>query len=89
MKSPKMPKDFETLDFSIKPTFHLVIRAPPPILAISGNILLWFLDTPGFNIVKSLNISLVWVPSFTVGADMVSIISSFLNFCKDRGSVFL
>ena len=47
---------------SIKFTFYLVLGVPPPILAISGNISLWFLDRPGLKIVKSLNITLFGVP---------------------------
>ena len=72
----------------IKFPFHLVLGAPPPIFAISGNILIWFLDTSGFNIVKSLNINLVGVPSFSVGEVQGSVKSSCLNFCKDRSLFF-
>ena len=41
---------------SIKYPFHFVLGAPPQILAISSNILLWFIDMPGFKIVKFLNV---------------------------------
>ena len=63
---------------------HLVLGAPPPILAISGNILLLFIDSPGFNIGKSFNITLVGVTSFSVGSGMGSVNSSYLHCCKDR-----
>ena len=36
----------------------------------------------GLNIVKSLNIALVWVPSFSGDAGMGSINSSSLNYSK-------
>ena len=36
----------------IKFPFRLVLGALVPILAISGNLILWFLDSPVFNIVK-------------------------------------
>ena len=43
---------------------------PPQILAISGNILLRFIDTPVFNIIISLNITIVGVSYFIVVADL-------------------
>ena len=52
--------------YYIKFPFRHVLGSPIPILAIPGYIILWFLDSPGLNMVKSLNISLVGVPSFIV-----------------------
>ena len=68
----------------IKFLFRIVLGEPPPILAISGNNVLWFLDSPGFNIVKSLNINRVGVPSFSVGVGMCFSTSSSLKNFKDR-----
>ena len=53
--------------------FHIVIGAPIPILAIFGNPILWFIEYTGSKIVKSLNITLVGVLYFSVGADMGSV----------------
>ena len=50
--------------YSIKFTFCLVIGSPPPILAIYGNLFLWFIEYPWLKIVKSLNITLVGVTYF-------------------------
>ena len=47
---------------SIKFTFRIVLGALSPILDISGYLYIWFLDTPGFNIIESLNITLVGFP---------------------------
>ena len=58
---------------SIKLPLYPVLGTPPPILDISGNIFLWFLDTPVFKIVKSLNITLLGVNLFSVGAGMGSV----------------
>ena len=69
---------------SIKFPFRIVLGSPSPILAVSGNIFLWFLDTPGFKIVKSLNMSLAGLHSFSVGADISSVISSSLECCNNR-----
>ena len=69
---------------SIKIPFRLVIWATIPILAISSNLILLFLYFPGFKNVKSLNISLVGVPSFSIGLGLGSFTSSSLNCCKDR-----
>ena len=68
---------------SIKFPFHLVLGAPPPILAIHGNILLWFIDTPWFNIVKYLNISIFIIISFSFGACIGSVNSYSLDWCKE------
>ena len=68
----------------IKFHFHIVLGAPPPILDISSNIFPWFIDTPGFNIVISLNITIVVVSYFIVGEGMVSVTLYSLDFCKDR-----
>ena len=74
---------------SIKFPFGIVFGSPIPILAISGNLVLWFLDFPGFNIVKSLNIPLVVVPSFSVGVGLCYVtFSSSLNCLKYRIFVF-
>ena len=69
---------------SIKFTLHLILGATPPIMAIYGNIFIWFIDTSGFIIVKYLNITLVWVPSFSVGPGLGYFTSSSLNCCKNR-----
>ena len=76
---------------SIKFAFHIVLVYPIPILAISGNIILWFLYTPGFKTVYYFNIALVGIPYFSVvvGAGLGSITSSSLNCCKYRSLVFL
>ena len=60
-----------------------MIGEPPPILAISGNILLLFIDYPGFKIIKSLNIALVRIPSFSIGAGLGYVKSSSFNCCKE------
>ena len=39
---------------------------------------------PGFNIVKSLNITLLVVPSFSIGVDMGYDTSASLDCCKYR-----
>ena len=69
---------------SIKFTFHIVLGAPIKILDMYENPIFWFIDYPGFNIVKSLSINLVGVPSFSVGVVLDSIISFYLNCCKYR-----
>ena len=51
---------------SIKFIFHIVLGAPIPILSISGNNILWFIDYQGFNFFFPLNITMVEVPSFSV-----------------------
>ena len=51
---------------AIKFTTHLVLGAPPPILAISSDLLLCFLDVTGLKVVKSLNKNLVGVNFFSV-----------------------
>ena len=48
----------------IKFPFHIVICSPIPIFVVSGSLILRFLDSPIFNIVHSLNITLVGFPSF-------------------------
>ena len=73
----------------IKFPFHIVLGSPIPILVISGTHILWFLDSPIFNMVKSLNITLVGVPYFSVGAGMGSMTNFYLNCCKDRSFFFI
>ena len=73
----------------IKFPFHLVLGAPPPILDISGNIFLWFIDSPGFKIVKSLSITLVGFTYFYIGAGLGYVTSSSLKCWKDRSFVFI
>ena len=75
----------------IKFPLHIVLGAPTPILTISSNIILLFTDSPWSNIVKSLNITLVGVPYFSVGvcAGLVSVTFSSLNCCKNRSFGFL
>ena len=72
----------------IKIPFHPVLGAPPPILAISGNIFSRYLDSQGFNIVKSRNTTLVGFPSFSVGAGLGSVTYFSLKYCKARSLVF-
>ena len=63
--------------------WHIVIGALIPTLDISGNIVLWFLESPVFNIVESLNITIVGVLYFSVGEGLVSVTSSSFNCFKD------
>ena len=72
---------------SIKCSLHIVLWAPPTILSISGNLFLWFLDSPLFKNFKSLSITLVRFHYFRVFTGMDSVTSSYLNCFKDR-SVF-
>ena len=69
-------------------SFRIVIGAPPPIFAISDNISPWFIDTPGFNIVNSLNKNIVGVPYFIVGAGLGYVTSYYLDCYKDRSLFF-
>ena len=64
-----------------------MLGEPPPILVISGIIFLLFIDSPGFMIVKFLRITIVGVPSFSVGAGMGYVTSSSFNCCKERSFV--
>ena len=73
---------------SIKIPFHIVLGTPIPILAIYGNIIVWIIDSLGLNIVKNLNITLVGVPYFSVGAGMGSVTSYSLDCCKEK-SLFI
>ena len=73
----------------IKFPYHLVPGSPIPILAISDNTILWFIDSPGLSIYNSLNITLVGVPSFSVGAGLGSFTSSYLKYCKNINVFFL
>ena len=68
----------------IKLPLHHTIGSPLPIFGVSGNILLWFIDTPGLYIVRSLNITLVRVPYFSVGAFLGYISPSSLEFLMHR-----
>ena len=74
---------------SIKCPFRIMLGAPPQILAVYGNVLLWFIKSLWFHIVKSLNITLVEVPSFFVGVGLGSVASSSYKYCKDISFVFL
>ena len=47
---------------TIKFNIHLMLWAPTPILSISINIVLWFLDALVFKVGKYLNIPIVGVP---------------------------
>ena len=69
---------------SIKFPFRIVFGAPPPILAISDNIFLWFIYSPRSNIFMSLGIILVGVPFFCIGVELGCIISSSLKCFKNR-----
>ena len=69
----------------IKFLFHILLGAPPPIFSISGNIFPWFLDTPVFNVVKSLNITIVWVSKLIFGEGLSYVTASSLEFCKEGG----
>ena len=55
---------------SIKFPFRIVIGEPPPILVVSSNLFLWFIDASGFKVGYSLNRTLVGVPSLSVGASL-------------------
>ena len=68
---------------SIKFPFRPVLGAPIPIMAISGNLVLWFIDYPGFNIVNYLSIELFGVPSFILGLGLGSVTFFYFNYCKD------
>ena len=72
---------------SINFLFRIVLGEPPPILAISGNVFLWFIDSPGFKIFKLLNIILFGLPYFSGGVDLVSLKFSSLDCCKYRTSI--
>ena len=72
----------------IKFLFHLVLGSPPPILAISGNIFFINLESTGFKIVKSVNITIVAFPSFSVGASLGYVTSFSLNVLKYRRLFF-
>ena len=71
----------------IKCLFHLVLGAPIPILSISGNLILLFIESPGFKIVNSLNITLSGLPYFSGGVCLVSLKFSSLDCCKYRTSI--
>ena len=60
----------------IKFTLHIMFGAPIPILDISGNLILLFLDSPWSNIVNYLNITIVVANSFSVGEGLGSVTSS-------------
>ena len=70
---------------SIKFPFRVVLMLPIPIFDISVNIFLWFIGSPGFNIVNSFNITLVRAPSFSFGVGLGYVASSSLKCFKDRG----
>ena len=72
---------------SIKLSFNLVLGAPPPILAIYGNILICYIDTPWLNIVKSLNINILGITLFSVV--LGSVASYHLYWCNDISFIFL
>ena len=74
---------------SIKFTSRIVLGEPPPILSISSNFLLWFIDYPGFNIVNYLNMTIVGVLYFDVVEGMVYVTSSYLNISKDISFDFI
>ena len=59
--------------YLIKISFHIVLGVPPPVLDISGNIFFRFNDSPRLNTVKSVNINLLEVPSFSAGEGMGSL----------------
>ena len=61
------------------PPFQPDLGAPPPILVISGNIFSRYIDSPEFNIVKSLNITLVGVLYFIIGAGLGSVTYFYLE----------
>ena len=75
--------------YSIEFPLNLVIGAPIPILAISGNLILWFLDSPGLKIVKFLKINIIVVPSFSVDTGLGSVTYSSLNCYKDRSFILI
>ena len=66
----------------IKFPFRILLGTPPPILAISGNLFLWFFYSSKFKISKSLNITLVGVAYFSVGSGLGSVNSSSWNVSR-------
>ena len=73
---------------SIKFTFHIVLGTQLLILAISSNISLSFIYSPGLKMVNYLSITLFGVPTISVGAGLGSVKSSSFNCYKER-SFFL
>ena len=71
---------------SIRSPFHLVLGSPIPILAISHGIILWFIESPGFKIVKPLIITLVEVLSCCYGFGFCCLL--LLNCWKYRSFFF-
>ena len=69
---------------AIKFPINLMLGVPPPILAISINIVPWFLDAPGFNVVNSLSINIFGIPHFSVIAGLGSVSSTSLYFFNYR-----
>ena len=69
---------------SIKFYLHIVLGTPIPILDVSGNLILWFIDQSWINTVKSLNITFIGVRFFSFGVDLGSIIYFSLNCYKSR-----
>ena len=51
---------------TIKFFVHIVLGTPPPILVISSNLALLFLDVPVFKVGNYLNITIVGFPFFLV-----------------------
>ena len=74
---------------SMKFPFPFLLGAPPPILAISGNIFFRFIDFPGFNIVKYLKITIVVIPYFIVGAGLCYGTYSSLECFKDKSNFYI
>ena len=69
-------------------SFHIVVGSPIPILAISVNPVFWFLDSPGFNMVKSLNKNIFGVSYLSFGAGLCSVTSSLLKCWNERSFFF-
>ena len=69
---------------SIKFLFPIMFGTPPPIVAISRILLLWFIDRTGLKVFHSLNITLVGVPYLSFGVDIGYGYFYSLEYLKDR-----
>ena len=61
--------------------FHIVFGTLIPILDISGNLTLLFIESSGLNIANSPNMTIFGVPSFIFGAGLGYVTFYFLNGC--------
>ena len=74
---------------TIKFTIHIVLGSPPTTLAISSNLVLWFIHAPGFKVDKPPNTTLSGVPYFSVSTGLGYILPYSLYCCKEISFVFL